>query len=115
MGPSWTFDRQMTASWSLSSSGVGSGETRRKDAMRDVVLLLGMQAAGKSTIGRLLAEDANVTHMSAGSLLREHARDEGPHSAEILAQIDAGDPASASISYGLLGERARSLDNDQLL
>ncbi len=83
--------------------------------MRDLVLLLGMQGAGKGTVGRLLAEDAGVTHLSAGFLLREHARAGGQHSAEILAHIDKGEAVNPSISYGLLSERVRELESDQLL
>jgi adenylate kinase len=84
--------------------------------MRGVVLLLGMQGAGKGTVGRWLAgRYASVTHLSAGALLRQHVREGGVHSAEIVAQIDGGDPVPPSISYGFLAERVQTVDKDHLL
>jgi len=84
--------------------------------MRDVVLLLGMQGAGKGTVGRWLASRyANVTHLSAGALLRKHVREDGIHSTEIVAQIDGGDPVPTSISFGFLAERVRTAKKDHLL
>jgi adenylate kinase len=84
--------------------------------MRNVVLLLGIQGAGKGTVGRWLASgNAGVTHLSAGALLRQHVREGGTHSVEIVAQIDGGDPVPPSISFGFLAERMRTLGKNQLL
>ena len=75
-----------------------------------------MQGAGKGTVGRWLAgRYASVTHLSAGALLRQHVREGGTHSAEIVAQIDGGDPVPPSISYGFLAERVQTLEKDHLL
>ncbi len=84
--------------------------------MRDVVLLLGMQGAGKGTVGRWLASRCpSVTHLSAGALLRQHVHEGGTHSVEIVGQIDGGDPVPPSISFGFLAERVRTIDKDHLL
>jgi adenylate kinase len=74
-----------------------------------------MQGAGKGTVGRLLAEQADVTHLSAGSLLRDHVRAKGSEYREIGALLEEGKSVDPSISYGLLGERVRGLDGNQIL
>jgi adenylate kinase len=79
------------------------------------LLLLGIQGAGKGTVGRLLARDQGMAHLSAGSLLRRHVHDGGPFGEEIKAQIDRGCGVSTEISYGLLKKALADASADRPL
>lgn len=84
--------------------------------MKGPILILGIQGAGKSTLGRLIAESAGATHLSAGALLRQHEREGGRYAREIRERLDRGEGVSTDISYGLLGEAVRELaDSLQLV
>lgn len=72
--------------------------------MEGPILILGMQGAGKSTLGRLIAERTGATHLSAGTMLRLHEREGGSYAREIRERLDRGEGVSTDISYGLLRE-----------
>src|SRR3954447_24369080 len=77
--------------------------------MNGPILILGMQGAGKTTLGRLLAELTGATHLSAGSLLRLHEREGGRYAREIRERLDLGVGGRTDISYGLLEEAVDGL------
>lgn len=76
--------------------------------MNGPILILGIQGAGKSTLGRRIAKSTGGTHISAGTLLRLHEREGGRHAGEIRERLDRGKGVSVAISYGLLEEAARA-------
>lgn len=79
--------------------------------MKGPILILGMQGAGKSTLGRLIAEATGATHLSAGTLLRLHEREGGRYAREIRERLDRGEGVTTGISYGLLEEAICDLDD----
>jgi adenylate kinase len=72
--------------------------------MEGPILILGIQGAGKSTLGRLVAESTGATHLSAGTLLRRRESAGGPWAREIASRLSRGEGVGTEISYGLLAE-----------
>jgi adenylate kinase len=98
------------------SSKLSAGSTsRRNDSGTLVVLLLGIQGAGKGTVGQALHGDRDIAHISAGDLIREYARD-CTHEAEgARDRIARGKGVSTNMSYGLLRQRIERLTEGTLV
>ena len=74
------------------------------------IVLLGAPGSGKGTVGKIIAEDLNLAHISTGDLFRENLKNETPLGLEAKKYMDAGELVPDDVTIRMLTERLKSDD-----
>ena len=76
------------------------------------IVILGPPGAGKGTQAKLLAEDANIVHISTGDMLRAAIANETELGKKVKEILDAGDLVPDDVMLGIIKDRLQESDCD---
>lgn len=74
------------------------------------IVLLGAPGSGKGTIGKILAEDLQLAHISTGDLFRENLKNETELGLEAKKYMDKGELVPDTVTINMLKERLKRED-----
>jgi len=74
------------------------------------IVLLGAPGSGKGTVGKIIAEDLKLAHISTGDLFRENLKNETPLGLEAKKYMDAGELVPDDVTIRMLKDRLKSDD-----
>ena len=74
------------------------------------IVLLGAPGSGKGTVGKIIAEDLKLAHISTGDLFRENLKNETELGKEAKAYMDKGELVPDEVTIKMLTERLKSED-----
>ena len=69
------------------------------------IIMLGKPGSGKGTVGKMLSEDLNLTHISSGDLFREYTKNAGENGKEIQSYMDKGALVPDELTCDLVVDR----------
>ena len=74
------------------------------------IVLLGAPGSGKGTVGKILAENLKLAHISTGDLFRENLKNETELGKEAKSYMDKGELVPDEITVRMLGKRMEEAD-----
>lgn len=74
------------------------------------IVLLGAPGSGKGTVGKILAEDLKLAHISTGDLFRENLKNETELGKEAKEYMDSGELVPDEITVRMLEKRLENTD-----
>ena len=74
------------------------------------IVLLGAPGSGKGTVGKIIAEDLRLAHISTGDLFRENIKNETELGKKAKEYIDKGQLVPDEITIKMLAERIEEKD-----
>ena len=74
------------------------------------IVLLGAPGSGKGTVGKILAENLNLAHISTGDLFRENLKNETELGKEAKSYMDKGELVPDEITVRMLEKRMEEAD-----
>ncbi len=74
------------------------------------IVLLGAPGSGKGTVGKILAENLKLAHISTGDLFRENLKNETELGKEAKAYMDKGELVPDEITVKMLAKRMEESD-----
>ena len=74
------------------------------------IVLLGAPGSGKGTVGKIIAEDLKLAHISTGDLFRENLKNETELGKEAKKYMDKGELVPDEVTIKMLKERLNSDD-----
>ena len=74
------------------------------------IVLLGAPGSGKGTVGKIIAEDLKLAHISTGDLFRENLKDETELGKEAKQYMDKGELVPDEVTIKMLKERLNGDD-----
>lgn len=74
------------------------------------IVLLGAPGSGKGTIGKILAEDLQLAHISTGDLFRENLKNETELGQKAKSYMDKGELVPDEITVKMLEKRMEEAD-----
>ena len=74
------------------------------------IVLLGAPGSGKGTVGKILAENLKLAHISTGDLFRENLKNETELGKEAKAYMDKGELVPDEITVRMLEKRMEEAD-----
>ena len=69
------------------------------------IVLLGAPGSGKGTVGKIIADDLKLAHISTGDLFRENLKNETPLGLEAKKYMDAGQLVPDETVMKMVGEK----------
>ena len=69
------------------------------------IVLLGAPGSGKGTVGKIIAEDLKLAHISTGDLFRENLKNETELGKEAKQYMDKGELVPDEVTIKMLKER----------
>ena len=69
------------------------------------IVLLGAPGSGKGTVGKIIAEDLKLAHISTGDLFRENLKNETELGKEAKQYMDKGELVPDEVTNGIVKER----------
>ena len=75
-----------------------------------VIVLLGAPGSGKGTVGKIIAEDLKLAHISTGDLFRENLKNETELGKEAKQYMDKGELVPDEVTIKMLKERLNGDD-----
>lgn len=74
------------------------------------IVLLGAPGSGKGTVGKIIAEDLKLAHISTGDLFRENLKNETELGKEAKQYMDKGELVPDEVTIKMLKERLNGED-----
>lgn len=74
------------------------------------IVLLGAPGSGKGTVGKIIAEDLKLAHISTGDLFRENLKNETELGKEAKKYMDKGELVPDEVTIKMLKERLNEAD-----
>lgn len=74
------------------------------------IVLLGAPGSGKGTVGKIIAEDLKLAHISTGDLFRENLKNETELGKEAKQYMDKGELVPDEVTIKMLKERLNGND-----
>ena len=74
------------------------------------IVLLGAPGSGKGTVGKIIAEDLKLAHISTGDLFRENLKNETELGKEAKKYMDKGELVPDEVTIKMLKERLNGED-----
>ena len=74
------------------------------------IVLLGAPGSGKGTVGKIIAEDLKLAHISTGDLFRENLKNETELGKEAKQYMDKGELVPDEVTIKMLKERLNGAD-----
>ena len=74
------------------------------------IVLLGAPGSGKGTVGKILAENLKLAHISTGDLFRENLKNETELGKEAKSYMDKGELVPDEITVRMLEKRMEEAD-----
>ena len=74
------------------------------------IVLLGAPGSGKGTVGKIIAEDLNLAHISTGDLFRENLKNETELGKEAKQYMDKGELVPDEVTIKMLKDRLGNSD-----
>ncbi|MDO5555982.1 MAG: adenylate kinase [Clostridia bacterium] len=74
------------------------------------IVLLGAPGSGKGTVGKIIAEDLKLAHISTGDLFRENLKNETELGKEAKQYMDKGELVPDEVTIKMLKERLNKAD-----
>lgn len=74
------------------------------------IVLLGAPGSGKGTVGKIIAEDLKLAHISTGDLFRENLKNETELGKEAKKYMDKGELVPDDVTIRMLKERLNEKD-----
>lgn len=74
------------------------------------IVLLGAPGSGKGTVGKIIAEDLKLAHISTGDLFRENLKNETELGKEAKKYMDKGELVPDEVTIKMLKERLNEKD-----
>lgn len=74
------------------------------------IVLLGAPGSGKGTVGKIIAEDLKLAHISTGDLFRENLKNETELGKEAKKYMDKGELVPDEVTIKMLKERLNGAD-----
>ena len=74
------------------------------------IVLLGAPGSGKGTVGKIIAEDLKLAHISTGDLFRENLKNETELGKEAKQYMDKGELVPDEVTIKMLKERLNGDD-----
>ena len=74
------------------------------------IVLLGAPGSGKGTVGKIIAEDLKLAHISTGDLFRENLKNETELGKEAKKYMDKGELVPDEVTIKMLKERLKEKD-----
>ncbi len=74
------------------------------------IVLLGAPGSGKGTVGKIVAEDLKLAHISTGDLFRENLKNETELGKEAKKYMDKGELVPDEVTIKMLKERLNEKD-----
>ena len=74
------------------------------------IVLLGAPGSGKGTVGKIIAEDLKLAHISTGDLFRENLKNETELGKEAKQYMDKGELVQDEVTIKMLKERLNGDD-----
>ncbi len=74
------------------------------------IVLLGAPGSGKGTVGKIIAEDLKLAHISTGDLFRENLKNETELGKEAKQYMDKGELVPDEVTIRMLKERLNGAD-----
>ena len=74
------------------------------------IVLLGAPGSGKGTVGKIIAEDLKLAHISTGDLFRENLKNETELGKEAKQYMDKGELVPDEVTIKMLKERLKGDD-----
>ena len=74
------------------------------------IVLLGAPGSGKGTVGKILAENLKLAHISTGDLFRENLKNETELGKEAKQYMDKGELVPDEVTIKMLKERLKEKD-----
>ena len=74
------------------------------------IVLLGAPGSGKGTVGKIIAEDLKLAHISTGDLFRENLKKETELGKKAKEYMDKGELVPDEITIGMLQDRMKNND-----
>ena len=74
------------------------------------IVLLGAPGSGKGTVGKIIAEDLKLAHISTGDLFRENLKNETELGKEAKQYMDKGELVPDEVTIKMLKERLKADD-----
>lgn len=74
------------------------------------IVLLGAPGSGKGTVGKIIAEDLKLAHISTGDLFRENLKNETELGKEAKKYMDKGELVPDEVTIKMLKERLKDKD-----
>ena len=74
------------------------------------IVLLGAPGSGKGTVGKIIAEDLKLAHISTGDLFRENLKNETELGKEAKKYMDKGELVPDEVTIKMLKERLKEND-----
>ena len=74
------------------------------------IVLLGAPGSGKGTVGKIIAEDLKLAHISTGDLFRENLKNETELGKEAKKYMDKGELVPDEVTIKMLKERLNERD-----
>ena len=74
------------------------------------IVLLGAPGSGKGTVGKILAENLKLAHISTGDLFRENLKNETELGKEAKQYMDKGELVPDEVTIKMLKERLKAND-----
>lgn len=74
------------------------------------IVLLGAPGSGKGTVGKIIAEDLKLAHISTGDLFRENLKNETELGKEAKKYMDKGELVPDEVTIKMLKERLNADD-----
>ena len=75
-----------------------------------LIVLLGAPGSGKGTVGKIIAEDLKLAHISTGDLFRENLKNETELGKEAKQYMDKGELVPDEVTIKMLKERLNGDD-----
>ena len=75
-----------------------------------VIVLLGAPGSGKGTVGKILAENLKLAHISTGDLFRENLKNETELGKEAKVYMDKGELVPDELTVRMLEKRMEEAD-----
>ena len=74
------------------------------------IVLLGAPGSGKGTVGKILAEDLKLAHISTGDIFRENLKNETELGKEAKAYMDKGELVPDELTIKMVEKRLKESD-----
>ena len=74
------------------------------------IVLLGAPGSGKGTVGKIIADDLKLAHISTGDLFRENLKNETELGKEAKKYMDKGELVPDEVTIKMLKERLKEKD-----
>ena len=74
------------------------------------IIMLGKPGSGKGTVGKMLSESLNITHISSGELFRSYIKKAGEIGKEIDKYVSQGKLVPDDLAIKLVEKRLQEID-----